>query len=144
MKFKNFFNESLEKIIPYNKESHMNLIKDLDMEVFGDTLDDKEFDINKGLVIISENRLVGYIFWDDSLNIPHIRSMAVSSKYRGMGIGKKLMIKAMEKLGSQITLTLDNHNKDFLEKFYYKLGFRPTGNTNKAGNRIWAIGKEAK
>ncbi len=89
-------------------------------------------------VVLYDNDLAGFIAWSkslvfviDSIRI-HIEGILVRKKYRGLGIGKKLMqhVEEIAKANSPAIIDLTSglrREKDGTHEFYKKLGYKNEG-----------------
>jgi ribosomal protein S18 acetylase RimI-like enzyme len=77
------------------------------------------------LVAKEENEIAGYIGITIKLGIAYIDSLLVGEKFRGKGIGGKLVIKAEEKAKSfgAHKIWLETGNTWGTKEFYEKLGY---------------------
>ncbi|MGQ4891173.1 MAG: ribosomal protein S18-alanine N-acetyltransferase [Candidatus Njordarchaeia archaeon] len=85
--------------------------------------------INADIYYVVElgNRIVGYIIARKENNLGHIVSIAVHPAFRGIGIGKAMMIKAEEdlkKLGCYRVYLEVRVSNDVAIKLYKSLGYR--------------------
>lgn len=76
----------------------------------------------------SENKIVGFCKVEKFAHYGEVDSMYVIPEHKGKGLGKKLMDKAFEWLGSEqdIILKVVSYNSRAIE-FYKKMGFKETG-----------------
>lgn len=134
-------------IIRHSKESDIKKILEL-MNLLGYSLSVREFkklyknflkQNNYGIVVAEhENNIAGWIAWSTSLLFVspktriHIEGIVVDPKYRGKGIGQKL-IKYLENYAKNFSLCIidltsgTRREKDGSHEFYKKLGYKNEG-----------------
>ena len=99
--------------------------------------DEMATNIRSYIVAEFEKRIVGFTALHIHTKVlAEIRSLIVDENYRGLGIGKNLVIKAIEEgkdLGVKEILSL-TYNKDFFEK----LGFIEIEKDKIPEHKIWA------
>ena len=88
------------------------------------------------LVAVTDDNVIGYIgltknyFWEQDGHYIRVQALVVSSKYRQLGVGQKL-INSAEQLARQMNskvILLNCGNRDERQsahKFYPKVGFEP-------------------
>ena len=93
--------------------------------------------IRSYIVAKIENKVVGFTALHiHTKTLAEIRSLVVDEKFRGLGIGKNLVLKALEEgkyLGVKEVLSL-TYNKEFFEK----LGFIEIEKDKIPEHKIWA------
>ena len=84
-----------------------------------------------------DNKLVGFVALHIySKNLAEVRSLIVDEKYRGLSIGKGLILKCLEeakKLSIKKVLSLT-----YKDKFFEKLGFKQIEKDTIPEHKIWA------
>ncbi len=124
-KWKSIYDDFTE--LPYTRhniekyKSHDNLLKHAKYTV----------GISSGVFLVDRNdELVGYIGWEGS----EIISLEVSKNYRGLGIGKYLIQRAIDAGCNSLYVTSSNKSAISL---YESMGFRKIEESNrKSWNRI--------
>lgn len=117
----------------------------LDEVIFGGA-DKSIFEESEGFVALDENqRLVGYILYQQKEDNFHIRSLGVDKSLQKNKIGTKLLEKVVEiidEANGSATLSIDpNFNLDSdgpnkLRSFYGRYGFKDVGKKNSIGNVV--------
>lgn len=82
---------------------------------------------NKELVVISKGSIVVGIMIIDYRK-DKINTLYVVSRYRGIGVGNKLIGEAKKRLNNKVTLTISNKIQSDIEGFYFKNGFLKINN----------------
>lgn len=113
-----------------------------DLKIFNRHVDSSEW--KKPIYIVAKNNenneIAGLIKGDITGGDFYIGHLIVNNSYRGLGIGKKLMIKAIEeaKIDNCHNMTLKTTTKHDVAKFYQKFGFKEIGRiSNGAFHLTW-------
>jgi len=92
--------------------------------------------IRSYIVAQKEEQIIGYVALHiHSMSLAEIRSLIVDERYQGRGIGKELVVRALEEgraLAVKEVLSL-TYNKDFFEK----LGFHEIQKEKIPEHKIW-------
>jgi [ribosomal protein S18]-alanine N-acetyltransferase len=82
------------------------------------------------LIHRKENRLIGYCGYWLIMDEAHITTIAVDNTFRGNGLGELLLIKMLDRMGTQSVkwATLEVRASNFsAQQLYYKFNFRSMG-----------------
>ena len=104
-----------------------------DLKIFNRYLDSSEW--KKPIYIVANdnnNEIVGLIKGEITGGDFYIGHLIVRNSFRGFGIGKKLMIKAIEEAKNSKChiMTLKTTTKHKVVEFYQKFGFKEIGRIN--------------
>lgn len=98
-------------------ETNIDEIKDIFKEIFNQEL---KLNIYSKIIAYKEDKIIGFIIYDDIYDRYEIEYIGVLEEYRNKGIGSKLM----EYLDNKnISLEVDVNNENAI-KLYEKYGFK--------------------
>lgn len=123
------------QIVPMKKE-HIDSVCNIEKICFAspwteEGLTEELYNENAHFIVAEDNEVCGYIGVQEICGEAYITNIAVLPEYRRMGIGKSLLVRAMEGAEERkcafITLEVRVSNRPAIS-LYESLGFTPVGN----------------